>query len=125
MPFGSSSVLSFSFSTLIPPITIVSNVPLNCVPEYEFEFLEGKFPTITLLFVSDPWLFTTLPYTSIYRTHSNGIYTTYIGNPFSDRLVNINDENDVLNWAEESLKSLEGSRDAFYERKDIYESNNS
>ena len=67
----------------------------------------------------------TLPYTSIYRTHSNGIYTTYIGNPFSDRLVNINDENDVLNWAEESLNSLEGSRDAFYERKDIYESNNS
>jgi len=66
----------------------------------------------------------TLPYTSIYRTHSNGIYTTYVGNPFSDKLVNIDDENDVLNWAEESLKSLEGSRDAFYERKDIYESNN-
>lgn len=66
----------------------------------------------------------TLPYTSIYRTHSNGIYTTYVGNPFSDRLVNINDASDVLNWAEESLKSLEGSRDAFYERKDIYESNN-
>ena len=65
----------------------------------------------------------TLPYTSIYRTHSNGIYTTYIGNPFSDKLVNVNNEKDVLNWADESLKSLEGSRDAFYERKDIYESN--
>lgn len=66
----------------------------------------------------------TLPYMSIYRTHSNGIYTTYSGNPFSDRLVNISDPNDILNWAEESLKSLEGSKDAFYERKDIYESNN-
>ena len=30
-----------------------------------------------------------------------------------------------LNWADESLKSLEGSKDAFYERKDIYESNHS
>lgn len=66
----------------------------------------------------------TLPYMSIYRTHSNGVYTTYIGNPFSDKLVNIDEEEDVLNWAEESLKSLEGSKDAFYERKDIYESNN-
>lgn len=66
----------------------------------------------------------TLPYMSIYRTHSNGNYTTYSGNPFSDRLVNIYDPNDILNWAEESLKSLEGSKDAFYERKDIYESNN-
>jgi len=66
----------------------------------------------------------TLPYMSIYRTHCNGEYFTYTGNPFSDKLVNIDDEKDVLNWAEESLKSLEGSRDAFYERKDIYESNN-
>lgn len=66
----------------------------------------------------------TLPYMSIYRTHINGKYYTYVGNPFSDRLVNIDDENDALNWADESLKSLEGSKDAFYERKDIYESNN-
>ena len=65
----------------------------------------------------------TLPYTSIYRTHSNGNYSTYIGNPFTDQLVNCNDPTDILNWADESLKSLEGSRDAFYERKDIYESN--
>ena len=65
----------------------------------------------------------TLPYMSIYRMHSNGEYFTYIGNPFSDKLVNIDNMEDVLNWADESLKSLEGSRDAFYERKDIYESN--
>ena len=65
----------------------------------------------------------TLPYMSIYRTHSNGEYSTYIGNSFTDQLVNCDDPTDVLNWAEESLKSLEGSRNAFYERKDIYESN--
>ena len=40
------------------------------------------------------------------------------------KLVNIDNEDDVLNWADESLKALEGSREAFYERKDIYESNN-
>ena len=61
---------------------------------------------------------------SLYRTHGNGFYSTYIGNPFIDKLVNIDDEDDVLNWADESLKALEGSREAFYERKDIYESNN-
>lgn len=66
-----------------------------------------------------------LPYNSIYRTHSNGKYTTYIGNPFSNKLVNIDDESDILNWAEESMKSLEGGKEAFYERKDIYESNHS
>ena len=66
----------------------------------------------------------TLPYMSLYRTHGNGFYSTYIGNPFIDKLVNIDDEDDVLNWADESLKALEGSREAFYERKDIYESNN-
>ena len=65
----------------------------------------------------------TLPYMSIYRTHSNGTYSTFVGNPFSDRLVKTDDSSSILNWAEESMRSLEGSRDAFYERKDIYESN--
>ena len=64
----------------------------------------------------------TLPYTSIFRTHENGQYLTYIGNPFNDTLVNIEDQNDVRSWAEESLHTLEGGYDAFYERKDIYES---
>lgn len=67
----------------------------------------------------------TLPYLSIYRMHKNGKYSTYFGNPFIDKLENIDDKSDVLNWAEESLKSLEGSRDAFYERKYIYESSRS
>lgn len=64
----------------------------------------------------------TLPYMSIFRTHKNGVYKTYMGNPFNDRLVNIDDCTDVLSWTTESLRSLEGSREAFYERKDIYES---
>jgi predicted ATPase len=32
----------------------------------------------------------TLPYTSVFRVHKNGLYLTYVGNPFNDVLVNIN-----------------------------------
>lgn len=66
----------------------------------------------------------TLPYTSIFRTHENGVYSTYVGNPFDDQLRNINNMNDIRSWTEESLYSLEGGEEAFYERKDIYESRN-
>lgn len=66
----------------------------------------------------------TLPYTSFFRTHENGIYKTYVGNPFNDILINIEDGNDRKSWSEESMKTLEGGPDAFYERKYIYESNN-
>lgn len=66
----------------------------------------------------------TLPYTSIFRTHENGQYFTYIGNPFNDALVNIEDQSDIRSWAEECLHTLEGGNEAFYERRDIYESKN-
>lgn len=64
----------------------------------------------------------TLPYVSIFRCHEDGKYSTYIGNPFSDELVNIENITDSKNWTKESMHTLEGGRDAFYERKDIYES---
>lgn len=66
----------------------------------------------------------TLPYMSIFRKYENGIYYTYVGNPFRNELVNIDDENDLLNWTYESMHTLEGGKAAFYERKDIYESGN-
>ena len=65
----------------------------------------------------------TLPYMSIFRTYENGQYNTYTGNPFNDKLSNIENPNDVRSWTAESLHTLEGGREAFYERKDIYESN--
>lgn len=65
-----------------------------------------------------------LPYTSIFRTHQNGVYNTYVGNPFNNSLVNINDPTDVKGWAQESMLTLEGGKEAFYEREFIYESNN-
>lgn len=64
----------------------------------------------------------TLPYCSILRTHNSGIYKTYVGNPFNDNLVNIMDRDDVKSWKDESMHTLEGGREAFYERKEIYES---
>ena len=62
----------------------------------------------------------TLPYCSIYRQHYNNRYSTFIGNPFSDNLVDINDPTNVLNWKEVSMRTLEGGRDAFGERGKIY-----
>ena len=46
---------------------------------------------------------------------------TYVGNPFDDKLTNLADKNDTRSWTDESMHSLEGSKEAFYER-DIYES---
>ena len=62
----------------------------------------------------------TLPYISILRTHENGIYKTYVGNPFYDELRNIDDETDIKNWTQESMHTLEGGKTAFYDRKTNY-----
>src|SRR5690606_7288299 len=62
----------------------------------------------------------TLPYNTIYRKHDLNSYKTYIGNPFSNNLVNINDSKDLLNWKDTSMKILEGGREAFGERGNIY-----
>ena len=63
----------------------------------------------------------TFPYCSVLKTYYNGNYNTYIGNPYSNKLTNILNSNDTKNWKEESISILEGGRDAFYERGDIYE----
>lgn len=64
-----------------------------------------------------------LPYRSIYREHLEGsIYRTYVGNPFVDKLVDIDDPSNEKNWTEISLRTLEGGREAFDERGYIYDS---
>ena len=62
----------------------------------------------------------TFPYTSILKTYIDGKYITYVGNPFVDKLVQIGNENNTLNWKEESIKILEGGKLAFDERGEIY-----
>ncbi|MEE0245757.1 hypothetical protein [Ellagibacter isourolithinifaciens] len=64
----------------------------------------------------------TLPYLSIYREHVNGLtFKTYVGNPFVNELVNIDDNADRKDWSLVSMTTLEGGRDAFYDRETIYE----
>lgn len=62
----------------------------------------------------------TLPYSSIYRLHGKEGYRTYIGNPFSNNLVNLDGSADHLDWKKISMKTLEGGEEAFGERGTIY-----
>ncbi len=62
----------------------------------------------------------TLPYNSIYRCHNRSGYSTYVGNPFSNNLVNISDPSDIKDWKRVSMKTLEGGETAFGERGKIY-----
>lgn len=62
----------------------------------------------------------TLPYSSIYRCHGRSGYCTYIGNPFSNNLVKLENEEDRLDWKKISMKTLEGGEEAFGERGKIY-----
>ncbi|MBN2314550.1 MAG: hypothetical protein JXM79_11515 [Sedimentisphaerales bacterium] len=62
----------------------------------------------------------TLPYSSVYRCHGQLGYSTYIGNPFSNNLINPEDTEDRLDWKKVSMKTLEGGEEAFGERGKIY-----
>ncbi|MDD8049357.1 MAG: hypothetical protein PHH04_07145 [Thomasclavelia sp.] len=63
----------------------------------------------------------TLPLLSVYREYKgNDEYTTYIGNPFTNTLINPEDKNDICDWTEKSVSTLEGGEYAFIERGEIY-----
>lgn len=62
----------------------------------------------------------TLPYNSVYRFHGQQGYRTYVGNPFANNLINIENDKDKLDWKEVSMRTLEGGRNAFGERGLIY-----
>jgi ABC-type cobalamin/Fe3+-siderophores transport system ATPase subunit len=62
----------------------------------------------------------TLPYSSVCRRYGPDGYTTYIGNPFSNNLTNLEKKSDVLDWKKVSMKTLEGGEEAFGERGKIY-----
>ncbi len=65
----------------------------------------------------------TLPYSSVYRCHGQAGYSTYIGNPFTNNLVNLSDVADQLDWKKVSMRTLEGGEEAFGERGKIYGNN--
>ena len=62
----------------------------------------------------------TLPYCSIYRCHGQNGYSTYMGNPFTNNLVNIAKPDDLRDWKVVSMRTLEGGEEAFGERGRIY-----
>lgn len=62
----------------------------------------------------------TMPYRSILKVYDNGEYKTYIGNPYVNKLVNIKNMADIKDWKAESIRILEGGKEAFDERSDIY-----
>ena len=61
----------------------------------------------------------TRPSCSILKIVDNGEYRTYIGNMFTDTLKEIR-TGEELSWKEESIKYLEGGKEAFEERGDLY-----
>ena len=64
----------------------------------------------------------TLPYLSVYREHVKGaVFRTYIGNPFTNELRDLEGLAPSIDWSDCSMLTLEGGREAFYKRKDIYE----
>ena len=64
----------------------------------------------------------TLPYLSVYREHvQDDEYRTYVGNPFHNELVDLDEDARLLDWSECSMATLEGGYEAFYDRKTIYE----
>ena len=62
----------------------------------------------------------TLPYSSVYRCHDSDGYATYVGNPFSNNLIDPENTEDVRDWKKVSMKTLEGGEEAFGERGKIY-----
>lgn len=63
----------------------------------------------------------TLPLLSVYREYlGDGKYATYIGNPFTNILINHANKDDKLIWSEKCMSTLEGGEDAFIERGEIY-----
>ena len=62
----------------------------------------------------------TLPYSSVYRWHRQDGYRTYVGNPFTNNLVSLDDVDNQLDWKLISMRTLEGGKEAFGERGTIY-----
>lgn len=63
----------------------------------------------------------TLPLLSVYREYKgDNLYCTYIGNPFTNKLIDPFNEKKNCDWTEKSLLTLEGGEFAFIERGEIY-----
>lgn len=66
-----------------------------------------------------------LPYQTIYMNYNNlsNEYKSFVGNPFTNELINMQKEDDCLVWSNVAQETLEGGIDSFIERRNIYERN--
>lgn len=63
----------------------------------------------------------TLPLLSVYREYTlDGKYNTYIGNPFTDKLIDCTNNTNSYLWSRKCMETLEGGEEAFIERGEIY-----
>lgn len=60
------------------------------------------------------------PFNTIYREYTGQCYKTYSGNMFNGVLSNIEDSSDTYQWIDKTLDVLEGQKEAFELRGDIY-----
>lgn len=63
----------------------------------------------------------TRPINSILKVVHNEVYSTYLGNMFTGKMINIDGSQETLSWRQESIKHLEGGEEAFNERGYLYE----
>ncbi len=62
----------------------------------------------------------TLPWQSVYREYGAGEYRTYVGNPFSDELIDLAGKDASKSWTQISMETLEGGETAFTDRELAY-----
>ena len=100
----------------------MSNLYIDSVIRPLIESLSQTRKTVILATHNANLAVRTLPYLSVYREHVQGDqYRTYLGNPFRNELVDLDNVVNPLDWTECSMATLEGGSEAFYDRKAIYE----
>jgi len=100
----------------------MSNLYINSVIRPRLQDLAKARKTVVVVTHNANLAVRTLPYSSVYREHVCGTdFRTFIGNPFTNDLVDCSDDSNRKSWAACSMTTLEGGREAFYCRKEIYE----
>lgn len=102
------------------PEKSLGNAYVNDVLVPRLNDLSKKKKTVVIVTHNANIAVRTFPFRSILKEYTNGQYKTYVGNPFSNKLVNVFDNSDVKEWKNESIKILEGGKEAFEERGEIY-----
>ena len=100
------------------PEKSLGNSYINDIIVKRINYLTKLKKTIVIVTHNANIAIRTLPYQTILKVY-DGDYTTYIGSLYSGILRNLDSGNEK-DWREESIRILEGGKEAFNERGDIY-----